>query len=523
MKRLALVLFVIALAVSFSQAQWVPVPNPGSGNIYGISFADTLNGWAVGDAQTILRTRDGGRTWQPQPQPVLGNRNFDGVYAEGIEVWIVGTSGWGNGPGIILYSPDSGSTWQQQTHPAADSWWVGIAKVGSELWVIGENHFSLTHYALLLRSSNGGQTWRLTEYPTLGGFRDISVVDSNHVWCSGTNNTLVEIRDNGNTFVSHKVIADSTATLGEVSFNQTGRGFVPVVSSFTLADSSRRTTDGGQTWLPWSPTPADLWLSGIIQVSQDTFYVGASYLDTRILRTTDGGNTYEVVSPIVDQGGRFTGSCRLDSRHMWMSTPSYLWYYEYQPVANQAPQFTCSISDSVAYIDSLYSVSLTAIDPDNDSLQYSLLQAPSFLQVDSLTGVISCRPKAGDSGSYTVSAMVSDGRGGYDTLTFNLKVDRLTGVEQIENNVPTQFSLSQNYPNPFNPQTTIEYSLAKSEQVSLKVYDMLGREAAELVSGRQSAGTYRASFNGTNLPSGMYICRLQSGDNVASKKMLLLK
>jgi len=105
------------------------------------------------------------------------------------------------------------------------------------------------------------------------------------------------------------------------------------------------------------------------------------------------------------------------------------------------------------------------------------------------------------------------------------------GVEK-ENNIPLQFSLSQNYPNPFNPTTNIEYSIpnvetlratSQMQNVTLKVYDILGREVAVLVNEQQSAGKYRVNFNASNLASGVYMYQLKSGNHVSSKKMLLLK
>jgi hypothetical protein len=88
---------------------------------------------------------------------------------------------------------------------------------------------------------------------------------------------------------------------------------------------------------------------------------------------------------------------------------------------------------------------------------------------------------------------------------------------------PTEYRLFQNYPNPFNPTTTIRYNLPASGFVSLKVYDVLGREVSSLVNERQTAGSYESRFNAANLPSGMYFYRLQSGTFTETRKMLLVK
>lgn len=91
------------------------------------------------------------------------------------------------------------------------------------------------------------------------------------------------------------------------------------------------------------------------------------------------------------------------------------------------------------------------------------------------------------------------------------------------NHLPNKFSLEQNYPNPFNPTTLINYQLPKSSHVTLKVYDMLGKEVCKLVDEEKIVGNYKVTFNGTNLSSGVYFYRLTTGYFSQIKKMLLLK
>ena len=86
-----------------------------------------------------------------------------------------------------------------------------------------------------------------------------------------------------------------------------------------------------------------------------------------------------------------------------------------------------------------------------------------------------------------------------------------------------RYQLSQNYPNPFNPSTTIEFNLPKSEYVELKIYNILGKEVAELVSDHLSAGVHHYQFDGSNLASGIYYYQLVSGDFREVKKMILIK
>jgi hypothetical protein len=91
------------------------------------------------------------------------------------------------------------------------------------------------------------------------------------------------------------------------------------------------------------------------------------------------------------------------------------------------------------------------------------------------------------------------------------------------NNVPSEFSLNQNYPNPFNPSTEITFSLPHGSQVSLKVYDVLGREIATLVNAKLEAGSHHATWNAGSFASGMYFYKIQTDNQTAIKKMMLLK
>ncbi|MEP0859909.1 MAG: T9SS type A sorting domain-containing protein [Ignavibacterium sp.] len=85
------------------------------------------------------------------------------------------------------------------------------------------------------------------------------------------------------------------------------------------------------------------------------------------------------------------------------------------------------------------------------------------------------------------------------------------------------YALAQNYPNPFNPSTKISYSIKESGFVSLKVYDVLGREVATLVNEDQTPGVYTVQFNASNLATGIYLYRLETGSFTKVNKMMLLK
>lgn len=105
--------------------------------------------------------------------------------------------------------------------------------------------------------------------------------------------------------------------------------------------------------------------------------------------------------------------------------------------------------------------------------------------------------------------------------TANVVLD--VSIEDEGESVPEGFELSQNYPNPFNPSTVISYKLAANSLVTLKVYDITGREIATLINGQKTVGDHQVTFDASGLASGIYIYRLQSGSNTLTRKMMLIK
>lgn len=131
------------------------------------------------------------------------------------------------------------------------------------------------------------------------------------------------------------------------------------------------------------------------------------------------------------------------------------------------------------------------------------------------TGTYNHMQRARESGNYNIWAVRSNG----GISKYNYPI----GIKTISNEVPNSYTLHQNYPNPFNPNTIIKFDIPKSDFVSLKIYDALGREISTLVNEQLKPGTYETEFNGANYPSGVYFYKLISGDFIDTKKMILVK
>ena len=100
------------------------------------------------------------------------------------------------------------------------------------------------------------------------------------------------------------------------------------------------------------------------------------------------------------------------------------------------------------------------------------------------------------------------------------------GEDNVSHNnqhLPKEYSLNQNYPNPFNPQTKIEYSIPKDDFVTFKIYNLLGREVMILENEYRKSGSYKITFDGANLSSGVYYYKISAGNFEQVRKMILIK
>jgi len=125
------------------------------------------------------------------------------------------------------------------------------------------------------------------------------------------------------------------------------------------------------------------------------------------------------------------------------------------------------------------------------------------------------------SGNVYVTGKSIGNETGYDYAT--IKYSQSTGISQISSGIPENFTLLQNYPNPFNPVTNLEFGISDLGFVSLKVYDILGKEVATLVNEKLSPGKYKVEFDGSGLTSGVYFYRITAGEFTDTKRMLLVK
>jgi hypothetical protein len=173
--------------------------------------------------------------------------------------------------------------------------------------------------------------------------------------------------------------------------------------------------------------------------------------------------------------------------------------------------FSLPIRDFIRDAEDVFQELTITFELEPDTLQFDIYMVQDTLKIDIPDYV----------GHVTLIIRVTDSWGERVTATMVLEILEATSNEYITE--ASEFRLYQNYPNPFNPSTVISYQIAENSAVSLKVFDMLGREVATLVNGRMAAGEYQVSFDAAGLSSGMYIYRLQADDYMKTRKMMLIK
>ena len=336
-----------------------------------------------------------------------------------------------------------------------------------------------------------------------------------------------------------------------------------------------RSTDGGQTWNSSSPVRVnddagfnDQWMSDVCVDSLGR--VWCYWWDSRT--DTINNNLTETWGAVSTDGGQtFSTNFKISNQYFDPSiikiyqSPNHYYLGDYQEISGRNyvfPFYCCqgnNLNDYTAYlpdygmtfrkaVDSVNqgatstnrvliplhgpyggTITYTASVPPPSSGTITFNWSPSNVKTisgnpDSLTlstVVSSTVPYA----TYFISVTGAESNGPRThTRTWQLVVGNFIGIEKNQNSIPTAYSLDQNYPNPFNPSTVIFYSLPRQSLVSMKVYDVLGRQVSSIINNEMKpAGNYNVTFKAENLPSGVYYYRISAGDFTDVKKMIILK
>ncbi len=235
-------------------------------------------------------------------------------------------------------------------------------------------------------------------------------------------------------------------------------------------------------------------------------------VDTTVVRTTDVHSGTYAAQGIVTSLVGVTIPPTLSVLFPWTTrSATFSGYYKYSPVGGDTLMIAAVLAGSSTAVAAgimKTTVAKSAYTQFSITLQYLNSATP-----DSGGVYFAIIPATGSTLAHAGSTFKID----------DIAFAGATGVESAVGQTPKSYTLHQNYPNPFNPTTLINYELPIASQVNLKVYDVLGREVATLVDGREDAGVHQVKFDASRLTSGIYFYQLQAGTFVASRKLVLLR
>jgi photosystem II stability/assembly factor-like uncharacterized protein len=465
-----------------------------------VSFADDSTGYVCGTG-FVARTTNGGVTWTMQTSPFTGDVNE--IVAPSPNIAIAGCDG-----GNVIRTTDGGDNWTLVP--------TGITGTNSDILAIDfadENIGLVAAYnGTVARTTNGGETWTIISSITGSNPWDMDMVDSLYAWVSGTNERIFRTTDGGFTWTQQLAIG-GLGTYG-ISFANRDIGVAGGTGGNTYY-----TINGGENWIAAVTKPGQtVWGIHIAESPVYGTVALTACASGYVYKSMDGGANW-FLEP------RYTINTMND---VWMTNAANAWfvgnlgivikYFEPANIPVELNSFTASVIDNNVFLRWV-----TASEINNMGFeilrcaQNDIWERIGFVEGRGTTTEINLYSFSDNNlpeGAYQYRLKQIDFDGSFKYHYLN---------ETIEIISPLTFHLAQNYPNPFNPVTIISYKIPVNGLVTLKVFDVLGREVTTLVNGEKSAGKYEVTLDALELSSGVYYYTLRAGDFVKTNKMLLLK
>ncbi len=494
-------------------------------------FLNENTGWISGLYPGSYKTTNGGTNWIAKGFSFYNGKIF---FLNEFTGYAYGSS--------VYKTTNGGENWQSLF---SEQDYAGFSLSANNL-----DGIAVGKYGKILTTSNGGTNWvnkRESCFPALftypDNIEDIFFLDNNTGWCVGWSNGAYKTTNSGanwtrfltgnypdkikflnaSTGISAGVGGITRTTNGglnwtAIAFNESYNDF-PYFKNDTAymqfypfeGALLMRSTNAGANWITHSTRPEVNAQSKLHFVNSklvfSTYYAG-------LQRSYDGGITWEFLHQFFDTPvynlyfiNENTGFVSLDSglykttnAGQTFTKKKTLWQYmslkKFQFI-NDNTGWAAGGGNGLGVLLKTTNKGETWLQ--ESSVDYSELNALHFINEN--TGWV-C---------------------GNNETILKTTTGGTIGIQQISTSLPDKFYLSQNYPNPFNPNTNIEFSLPQKSFVKLKVFDLLGREIANLVNENLSAGSYKYDFNASALPSGIYFYKLETENFSETRKMVLIK
>ena len=471
----------------------------------------------AGTGDGLYRSSDYGETWNVVGVPsgnwsLASSNNI--LYAGTSIPFSVGLNVFDNNQmGVhpeIYYSTDEGIEWIRSDEGLSDQN-VQISSLAANSEPGANNIFVSAGYrtkvkGTIFKSSKDGTTW--TNIFNDSSYSLVSTVAfNNNIIFAGTYNGVIFSSDNGESWTEN----DSAMNL-------------PIVGNiYKILNVKAFSFDNKKIFAAEGDSPSE-YIPG---------YSITTVISNRIIVSSDNGISWSKVDSKIPSGLYPVNSSDTlsiltclyaDSSHLIVGMRAYNYYSAYKPTGGCIYHLVNKDSNWVVADSALIGKQvfcLTGIGKDvfagtTTGIYHSSDYGATWTEMNS--GLL----------DKNVTSMVINGSYLYAATSsgiWKFSLPEITSVknERTAHEAPSGFILSQNFPNPFNPKTTISYSIPQTNFVTIKVYDVLGKEVATLVNEVKSIGNYNVEFNASILTSGIYFYRMQAGSFVETKKLILLK
>ena len=533
---------------------WDIINTPTIDRLYKITFNSNSQGHIVGNDGTYLNSSDGGHNWSLNSlgSHTLWDISFSNESNDGIIVGNYGT---------IFYTTNAGLSWINKSISTVDAFHSANSIGESSNLIFGE-------HGIMYITTNQGSSWNNMTNGERISINDLQFIN-NYTGFAVGNNGLLETYDAGENWTKKDL--DIEEWLNSLFFINEIKGWIIGNSGLLL-----QTTNGGINWLI-DTIPNVNWKLNSIFFANENKGFAAGY-SGQLYTSFDGGSNW--VSEIIGSGTDLEAIFFIDESIGYIVGGKHDAYIVYGEIhrttnggdswelirsANEHYNAVFFINPQVGWVVGYYNIVLKTID---GGMTWQKITIPGLIEgadiyfADSLHGTIVTSLNSGggiiftnDGGNtWHFQNQINDNAlhctfmkdtnriwvgGQLGTIIFSGKGGTITDMtrDEIYTNIPQEIYLSQNYPNPFNPVTKIKFTIPTSPLnpspyqgegqrerfITLKVYDVLGRKIITLVNEEKPAGEYEIEFNGYNLTSGIYFYRIQVGDYINTKKMVLLK
>jgi photosystem II stability/assembly factor-like uncharacterized protein len=580
MKKLFFSIILISLfnPVLYSQVTWNPQTSGTYENLNDICLVNYNTGYAVGNNGVVLKTTNGGISWAPKSFPASTN-NLSVFFQNAMTGFV------GNQNANIYKTVDGGNNWEtngsastyaitsvtmtsaltgycgdhysniQKSTDNGQTWWTLTTTPGydAKLFFLNDNRgWAVDNYGYIYSTANGGYNWTNVRIST-DTLSSVYFITSTIGYVAGDSGRVFKTTNGGTNWTL--LNTGSTVKLNSI-YVQNLNNIYASGNSGTILYS----TDAGSTWtaethgtnnlkcINFLPSTVIGTVSGDLGTIYRTYMMGISCVG--------GGNTpvgYPFYTYYMDsRTDMLFLASELISYGATAGTLTQLGFYFTSADTIIMNGFNIKIQHtSLTSLTGFTNTGWTAVysgtyKVPGTGLRYiNLTAAPGFVWDGTSNLLVEI---CFNNSVYTLNSNVyssnapnmtyhnhadlpsADGCVALTTSTLQGTRPNICFVTQLINStnnnnklVPDKFYLSQNYPNPFNPVTKIKYGLAKNSLVTLKVFDILGREIKSLVNAQMNAGEYIIDFDGSDFPSGTYFYRLETNNFTETKKLILLK